>query len=94
MNLKNARVLIIGGTSGIGLGVAQAVADRGGIPIVVSRNQSNVDRALAGLGENARGLTVDLGDPSSLAHLVGEVGRSSISCSARANHSPWSAWPI
>ncbi|KHO27046.1 short-chain dehydrogenase [Mycolicibacterium setense] len=74
MNLKNARVLIIGGTSGIGLGVAQAVADRGGVPIVVSRNQANVDRALTGLGEHARGLTVDLGDPASLARLVDEVG--------------------
>ncbi|MGV0813317.1 SDR family oxidoreductase [Mycolicibacterium boenickei] len=75
MNLKNARVLIIGGTSGIGLGVAEAVADRGGIPIVVSRNQSNVDRALAGLGENARGMTVNLSDPASLRHLIDEVGQ-------------------
>ncbi|MDF3337462.1 SDR family oxidoreductase [Mycolicibacterium septicum] len=75
MNLKNARVLVIGGTSGIGLGVAEAVADRGGIPIVVSRNQSNVDRALAGLGGNGRGMTVDLRDPTSLSHLVDEVGQ-------------------
>lgn len=75
MNLKNARVLIIGGTSGIGLGVAEVVADRGGIPIVVSRSQSNVDRAVAELGENARGMTVDLGDPASLGHLVDEVGQ-------------------
>lgn len=75
MNLKNARVLIIGGTSGIGLGVAEVVADRGGSPIVVSRSQSNVDRAVAELGENARGMTVDLGDPASLGHLVDEVGQ-------------------
>lgn len=75
MNLKNARVLIIGGTSGIGLGVAAVVADRGGIPIVVSRNQSNVDRAVAELGENARGMTVDLADPASLGRLVDEVGQ-------------------
>lgn len=75
MNLENAHVLIIGGTSGIGLGVAAVVADRGGIPIVVSRSQSNVDRAVAELGENTRGMTVDLGDPASLAHLVDEVGQ-------------------
>ncbi|MEX3647839.1 SDR family NAD(P)-dependent oxidoreductase, partial [Mycolicibacterium porcinum] len=75
MNLKNARVLVIGGTSGIGLGVAEAVADRGGIPIVVSRSQSNVDRALAGLGENGRGTTVDLRDPTSISHLAEEVGQ-------------------
>ena len=60
MSLKNARVLVIGGTSGIGLGVASAAADRGAIPIVVSRRQPSVDRALAQLPDHARGATVDL----------------------------------
>jgi NAD(P)-dependent dehydrogenase (short-subunit alcohol dehydrogenase family) len=46
MSLKTTRVLIIGGTSGIGLGVATAVAGRGASPIVVSRHQTSVDRAL------------------------------------------------
>lgn len=75
MNLKNARVLVIGGTSGIGLGVASAVADRGGIPIVVSRNQSSVDRALAALPDGARGATVDLTDPVGLRQLADEIGQ-------------------
>jgi NADP-dependent 3-hydroxy acid dehydrogenase YdfG len=51
MSLKNSRVLVIGGTSGIGLGVATAVAERGAVPIVASRKQSNVDAALARLPE-------------------------------------------
>ena len=75
MNLTNARVLVIGGTSGIGLGVATAVAERGGIPIVLSRNQSSVDRALAGLPHQARGATVDLTDPDGLRRLADEVGQ-------------------
>ena len=74
MSLKNARILVIGGTSGIGLGVASASAERGAIPIVVSRQQSSVDRALAQLPEQARGATVDLTDPASLRELAGEVG--------------------
>jgi NAD(P)-dependent dehydrogenase (short-subunit alcohol dehydrogenase family) len=74
MSLKNARVLVIGGTSGIGLGVASAAAERGAIPIVVSRQQSSVDRALAQLPEQARGATVDLADPDSLNKLAVEVG--------------------
>src|SRR5437762_2739141 len=59
MSLKNSRILVIGGTSGIGLGVAAAVAERGAIPIVASRRQSSVDRALGQLPEGARGATVD-----------------------------------
>jgi NAD(P)-dependent dehydrogenase (short-subunit alcohol dehydrogenase family) len=74
MSLKNARVLVIGGTSGIGLGVASAAAERGAIPIVVSRQQSSVDRALAQLPAQARGATVDLTDPDSLNRLSADVG--------------------
>jgi NAD(P)-dependent dehydrogenase (short-subunit alcohol dehydrogenase family) len=74
MSLKNARVLVIGGTSGIGLGVASAAAERGAIPIVVSRRQSSVDRALAGLPDQARGAAVDLTDPASLDRLADDIG--------------------
>ncbi|MGV9802064.1 SDR family oxidoreductase [Mycobacterium sp. NPDC003449] len=74
MNLKNARVLVIGGTSGIGLGVAAAVAERGGTPIVVSRNQSSVDHALATLPDQARGATIDLTDEAGLNRLADDIG--------------------
>jgi NAD(P)-dependent dehydrogenase (short-subunit alcohol dehydrogenase family) len=74
MSLKNTRVLIIGGTSGIGLGVATAVAERGATPIVVSRRQTSVDRALAQLPDHARGATVDLTDEAALAQLALDVG--------------------
>ncbi|HEV7421250.1 MAG TPA: SDR family oxidoreductase [Mycobacterium sp.] len=74
MSLKNTRVLVIGGTSGIGLGVATAVAERGALPIVVSRRRSSVDRALAQLPEVACGATVDLTDAASLDQLARDVG--------------------
>jgi NAD(P)-dependent dehydrogenase (short-subunit alcohol dehydrogenase family) len=74
MSLKNTRILVIGGTSGIGLGVATEAADRGAMPIVVSRRQSSVDRALAELPDQARGATVDLTDAASLERLTDEVG--------------------
>src|SRR4051794_12829352 len=74
MSLKSTRVLVIGGTSGIGLGVATAVAERGATPIVASRRQSSVDGALAHLPEGARGATVDLTDEASLKRLVSYVG--------------------
>jgi NAD(P)-dependent dehydrogenase (short-subunit alcohol dehydrogenase family) len=74
MSLKNARVLVIGGTSGIGLAVASAAAERGALPIVVSRQRSSVDRALAQLPEHARGATVDLTDLSAVERLAADVG--------------------
>jgi NAD(P)-dependent dehydrogenase (short-subunit alcohol dehydrogenase family) len=74
MSLKNARVLVMGGTSGIGLGVASAAAECGAVPIVVSRQQSSVDRALSQLPEHARGATVDLTDLSAVERLAADVG--------------------
>lgn len=74
MSLKNARVLVIGGTSGIGLGVAAAVAERGGVPIVASRRQASVDRALAQLPDGARGAVVDLTDAAGLDGFAEQIG--------------------
>jgi NAD(P)-dependent dehydrogenase (short-subunit alcohol dehydrogenase family) len=74
MGLENTNVLVIGGTSGIGLGVARAVAQRGAHPIVASRRRSSVDRALAELPDGARGATLDLTEPSDLDRLAAEIG--------------------
>jgi NAD(P)-dependent dehydrogenase (short-subunit alcohol dehydrogenase family) len=72
--LSGSRVLLVGGTSGIGLAVAAAVADRGATPVVVSRRRESVDRALALLPAGAEGFTVDLADPAEVAALVDRVG--------------------
>jgi NAD(P)-dependent dehydrogenase (short-subunit alcohol dehydrogenase family) len=74
MSLQSQHVLVIGGTSGIGLAVATAIAERGATPIVVSRRQSSVDRALAVLPSGARGATVDLSDAADIERLADEVG--------------------
>jgi NAD(P)-dependent dehydrogenase (short-subunit alcohol dehydrogenase family) len=74
MSLKSKRVLVIGGTSGIGLGVARAVAERGGVPIVASRKQTSVDDALAQLPDGARGAVVDLSDADALDRFAADVG--------------------
>ena len=74
MTLDGARILLVGGTSGLGLAVAQAAAERGATPIVASRNPASVDRALATLPERAEGATVDLADTGSIARLVEHAG--------------------
>jgi NAD(P)-dependent dehydrogenase (short-subunit alcohol dehydrogenase family) len=74
MNVKNARILVIGGTSGIGLGIATAVAERGATPIVASRRQSSVDHALSVLPERARGTVIDVTDAEALDRLADSIG--------------------
>ncbi|KRC66111.1 short-chain dehydrogenase [Aeromicrobium sp. Root236] len=73
MNIAGTRVLIVGGTSGIGLAVARAVLERGATPIVVSRREHSVASALASL-PGAEGGTCNLEDPDQVASLSHAYG--------------------
>lgn len=60
MNLKNKRVLITGGSSGIGLALAHALTARGARVVITGRRQSVLDDALRGL-DSATGVCADVG---------------------------------
>jgi NAD(P)-dependent dehydrogenase (short-subunit alcohol dehydrogenase family) len=55
MNLKNQRVVIIGGTAGIGLAVAKLAIEEGASVVVASGTQQRVDLAVKQLGTEAEG---------------------------------------
>lgn len=59
MNLENQRVVIIGGSSGIGLATARIVAAAGANVIIAGRKPDKVDQALATLGGSVSGEVVD-----------------------------------
>jgi NAD(P)-dependent dehydrogenase (short-subunit alcohol dehydrogenase family) len=64
--LKGARVLVLGGSSGIGLATAAAAAADGAFVTIASRSQSKLDAALAGLAGNARAIVLDTGDEAAV----------------------------
>ncbi len=74
MDLRGQRVVILGGTSGIGLATAKAAARHGAKVIVVSRQPASIDRALAELPPDARGRAADLTDPALVCRLFGDLG--------------------
>src|SRR5258707_8634777 len=74
MTLKGKRVLILGGTSGIGLAVAKAAKAEGSDVVVVSSKQSRVDSALALLGEGTEGYVTNLSDETAVETLFGKMG--------------------
>ena len=55
MTLDDKRILILGGTSGIGLAVANAAANEGASVVVVSSRQAKVQAALQNLPKSAQG---------------------------------------
>lgn len=74
MSLTSKRVVLLGGTSGIGLATAIAASAAGAEVVVVSSRQSSVDSALAQLPDTARGHAVDLSDHDALRAFFGGVG--------------------
>ena len=59
MSINKQRVVILGGTSGIGLAVATAALAEGAEVVVASRSQARVDEALATLGSGPEGQVID-----------------------------------
>ena len=54
-SLEGQRLVIIGGTSGIGMATAKAASAEGALVIVASSKKTNVDRALAELPAGTEG---------------------------------------
>lgn len=59
LSLKNKKVLIVGGSSGIGLGTAQMTAEAGANVTIVGRDQKRLDDALKSLPKGVVAKTLD-----------------------------------
>jgi NAD(P)-dependent dehydrogenase (short-subunit alcohol dehydrogenase family) len=74
MSLTNKRVVIIGGTSGIGLATAHAAIDAGAEVIIASRRQSSIDAALGELSADTTGRALDVLDTAAVQAFFEKVG--------------------
>jgi 3-oxoacyl-[acyl-carrier protein] reductase len=71
MELRSSRIVITGGGGGIGLGIAEALAERGAIPIIIDRNQESIAVARQRLGCHA--YLADLTKPDQVASVVDQL---------------------
>jgi NAD(P)-dependent dehydrogenase (short-subunit alcohol dehydrogenase family) len=71
LDFTGQKVVVIGGTSGMGYAVARHVLDAGGTAVVTGRTQSNADEATAALSAHGKavGLAADLADPVAVDRL-------------------------
>ncbi len=76
LELAGRTFLVTGGSRGLGLAGAQALAAEGANVVVVARTQRTLDPAVAELGGSAIGIAADLADPSVPERLVaGTIAR-------------------
>jgi NAD(P)-dependent dehydrogenase (short-subunit alcohol dehydrogenase family) len=81
--LNGRRFLVIGGSSGIGLAVAQQAANAGALVTIASRSRSKLDAALADLAPDAAARQIDTADHAAMeSFFVGEAAWDHVVVSA------------
>src|SRR5580700_9772571 len=71
---ENKRVVIVGGSSGIGLAVAKEAASQGADVVIVSSNAERVQEAVKSSGGNVRGEAVDVSDEKAVESFFTNIG--------------------
>lgn len=74
MSTATGAVVVIGGTSGIGLEVARHYASAGRDVVLTGRDLGRAEAVAGELGPSARGAAVDLSDPHGIAGGLAAVG--------------------
>ena len=72
---ENKRVVIVGGSSGIGLAVAEEAASQGADVVIVSSSAERVQVAIQSIGGEARGQAVDVSDEKAVESCFHEPWR-------------------
>ncbi len=72
--LQDKRVIVLGGSSGIGLAVAEQAASRGAQVVIASSSQERIQRAIASVGGEATGHVVDVSDERAVAAFFSKLG--------------------
>ena len=73
-DFDNKRVIIVGGSSGIGLAVAEKVALLGAEVVIVSSKAERVQEAIKSIGREARGQAVDVSDEKAVEIFFTSLG--------------------
>jgi len=71
---EKKRVVIVGGSSGIGLAVAEEAASQGADVVIVSSSAERVQEAIKSVGGAARGQVVDVSDEKAVESFFTNLG--------------------
>ncbi|MBV8471644.1 MAG: SDR family oxidoreductase [Burkholderiaceae bacterium] len=89
MSLTHQRVLIIGGSSGMGLASARRLVQAGADVFIAGRDEARLQAAVASLEGRAVGIAADFTDPEALQALMIRIGRLDHLVLAAAGAAAW-----
>ena len=73
-DLRNKRVVVLGGSSGIGFAVAEQALGQGAQVVIASSNPERVQKAIEQLGGDTLGQALDLSDESAIESYFAKLG--------------------
>ena len=73
-DLQQQRVVVVGGSSGIGLAVAQQAATQGAKVVIVSSNAERIQKAVERIGGEAQGQAVEASDERAVESFFAKLG--------------------
>jgi NAD(P)-dependent dehydrogenase (short-subunit alcohol dehydrogenase family) len=73
--MNDRTILVVGGTSGIGLELARDIVARGDRVVITGRDEDNCAEVAAGIGERASSVALDISEPESIAGQLAPLGQ-------------------
>jgi NAD(P)-dependent dehydrogenase (short-subunit alcohol dehydrogenase family) len=89
MSLAQQRILIIGGSNGMGLAAARQLAAMQAEVLIVGRSQEKLDQALAGIQGRAAGYVADFTDAEAMNAVFQRIGRIDHLVLAASGNAAW-----
>ncbi|GAA2071924.1 SDR family oxidoreductase [Pseudolysinimonas kribbensis] len=72
--MSDRTIIVVGGTSGIGLEIAKDVIAHGDRVIITGRDRTRTEEIAAGIGPGASGIALDISEPETIAEALRPVG--------------------
>jgi NAD(P)-dependent dehydrogenase (short-subunit alcohol dehydrogenase family) len=72
--MSERTVVVVGGTSGIGLEIAKEVVARGDRVVLTGRDPSRASEVAASIGDRASGVAADISEPETIADSLAGIG--------------------
>jgi NAD(P)-dependent dehydrogenase (short-subunit alcohol dehydrogenase family) len=74
-SFENRRIVVLGGSSGIGFAVVELAASHGAKVVIASSNAERVQKAIESVGGEVEGHSVDLSDERAVETFFAKLGR-------------------
>lgn len=71
---ESSRLLVVGGTAGIGLEIVRGYAERGWSVVLTGRDAERAQTVAGDVGGDVRGIALDLSAPDTIAGALADVG--------------------